>query len=267
MEAQALLGLLPLALLALGGLLLWRRLEGGLVALPPGSTLTHGWALAAAAWLGSNLASVAVLVALGWQEGTELPLALLMGVRAATMSAAVVALLALVAWRHGTLAPLGLAPRAGPPAVLLGLAAWLMVFPAVLAVGWFNRWLLEVLGLEAGLQEALLRFLEEPEARRSVMGWLSMAVVLPVCEEVLFRGGLHGSLRRVLPVPAAILVSGGLFGLAHDAQAALPAAALGVALGWLYERSGRLSVPIAFHVLHNGLTLAMVAGIPELAQP
>jgi len=102
-------------------------------------------------------------------------------------------------------------------------------------------------------------FLADPQARRSPLVWAIMVVVLPTCEELLFRGALYGGLRRVLHPVAAVVISALLFGVAHGnvTTLLLPVTALGVALALLYERTASLTVPILFHALHNGLTLAL----------
>lgn len=45
--------------------------------------------------------------------------------------------------------------------------------------------------------------------------FIAAAVLAPIAEELLFRGLIYGTLRRVLKWPAAILVSCAIFGLMH----------------------------------------------------
>ena len=256
--------------LATAGVVGWRRLAPRLAPLPPGATSADGWAITLAGFLGTNLLGAVALSALGFRAGDEVPLEQLMTARAG-VSLLVVALVFLwIGRRHGSLSPIGLSPSAGPPLPVAGLgalSAWLAFYPALVVVALLNAWLLARLGVPDGMQDYLRRFLEEPAARHSIAGWLAMVLVLPFCEEVFFRAGLFGALRTRLPPPVAIVLSGAAFGMLHDGPAMLPAAALGCALAWLYERSGSLALPVAFHVLHNGLTLAMLSSFPELAGP
>ena len=46
--------------------------------------------------------------------------------------------------------------------------------------------------------------LDDAEARRSPLIWAIMVLVLPACEELLFRGALYGGLRRLLHPAAAV---------------------------------------------------------------
>ena len=91
------------------------------------------------------------------------------------------------------------------------------------------------------------------------IAWLAVGAV---AEEVVFRGGLQGwALRRpALAVQHAGLTGANLVASAAFATAHLlnhaPLAALGVLpvsllLGVVYERSGRLRLPIALHLWFN----------------
>lgn len=90
-------------------------------------------------------------------------------------------------------------------------------------------------------------------------------VLIPVGEEVLFRGILQTSVQRLFPVRhgsfghrwAAIILVGTIFGLFHvNTPQYIPALiAFGLLLGYLYERTGSLIVPILVHMLFNGKSL------------
>ena len=103
---------------------------------------------------------------------------------------------------------------------------------------------------------------------------LIVVVLMPMVEELLFRGVLFGSVRRYSR-GAAYLLSAGLFALYCVWQFAfsygrldlrylllavqyLPA---GVLLSWCYERGGSLWSAVLLHMAVNGLTLLrIVAG-------
>ncbi|HMF40442.1 MAG TPA: type II CAAX endopeptidase family protein [Polyangia bacterium] len=85
-------------------------------------------------------------------------------------------------------------------------------------------------------------------------------------EELFYRGYLQARLRRHFGATAAITVAAVLFAVRHYVQVLLAwphifwgsatiwvggAFMVGLALGWLYERSGSLLPPIAAHYLFN----------------
>lgn len=90
---------------------------------------------------------------------------------------------------------------------------------------------------------------------RNPFGLLSIALLAPVLEEMLFRGAIEGRLLRVWQNPwAAIVVSSLIFGIVHMNPAQIPFAfLLGMMFGWLYYRTGSLLPGIVGHVLNNSV--------------
>ena len=95
---------------------------------------------------------------------------------------------------------------------------------------------------------------------------LFVVVGAPIVEELFFRGLLLRSFeRRFGPIPA-ILLSAALFGMAHPqpleakalALVMVTLAALGVVLGALAVRTGRLAAPIIAHVTFNAWTSVLL---------
>jgi membrane protease YdiL (CAAX protease family) len=248
--------------MGLSGVALWRALAPALRPLAAGSTTAAGVLYALGGVVLAELLAGVALQLSGAPDPPPLTTIVTLHACASLLAAGLV--LALARDRGGV-ARLGLRRAGGPPAPLVALAAWLACLPAVLVLGWINTWILTALGHPPGTQDWIARFLASPDAQVSPLTWLAMAVVLPACEELFFRGGLYGGLRRVLPVPLAVLLASVAFGLVHDPAYALQAAGLGAALCLLYERTGSLAAPVCFHVLHNGLMLAIVSSHPELA--
>jgi len=82
--------------------------------------------------------------------------------------------------------------------------------------------------------------------------FLSVAVLAPLGEELCFRGLCQNHLRRAFPFWAANLMQAGLFGAIHmNWEQGSYAFLLGLAYGWLYEKTGRLSLVIYLHLVFN----------------
>lgn len=86
---------------------------------------------------------------------------------------------------------------------------------------------------------------------------VSVAVLAPILEEVIFRGMLLSALRRSLSAWPAIVVSAAVFAGIHlvdpSAIAVVPGLfILGIVLGWVALKRGDLSLAIA---LHSGINL------------
>jgi membrane protease YdiL (CAAX protease family) len=87
---------------------------------------------------------------------------------------------------------------------------------------------------------------------------LLIVLIVPICEEVCFRGMLFGGLRERMPGVVAALVSGLVFGALHattGVTAVPPLMILGVLLALLYERTGSIVPGILLHMLNNSIAL------------
>jgi membrane protease YdiL (CAAX protease family) len=88
---------------------------------------------------------------------------------------------------------------------------------------------------------------------------LLAAGVVPVCEEILFRGFLQSGLIRLLESgPKGIIAGAVVFAGFHmDPWRFLATLALGLFLGYLTHRSGSLIPAIAAHALNNLLAITL----------
>ena len=92
-------------------------------------------------------------------------------------------------------------------------------------------------------------------------GVLSMAVLAPVLEELLFRGAIQGTLMRTFRNPwVGIVVASLLFGIIHwNPVQVFYATCLGMGFGWVYYRTGSLLPVILGHSINN--SLAVLGGL------
>ncbi|HEX2466729.1 MAG TPA: CPBP family intramembrane glutamic endopeptidase [Solirubrobacterales bacterium] len=104
-------------------------------------------------------------------------------------------------------------------------------------------------------------------ADEGVLGSIAAGLLIigaaPITEEIFFRGFMFAGLRRGTPFAVAALVSAGIWGVFHYTGAdtwgvVLQLTVFGVALAWLYERTGSLWPPIAVHALNNALAFAIL---------
>lgn len=116
-------------------------------------------------------------------------------------------------------------------------------------------------GLAALLWAALaagfeLLFPSSAAAPAGAAGLLRSCLVLPVAEELVFRGA---ALRLLRPLGrnAAILGQAVLFAALHGSlQAKAYALGMGLLFGWAADRSESLLPGILLHILNNGAVLA-----------
>lgn len=98
---------------------------------------------------------------------------------------------------------------------------------------------------------------------RGVWAVLTLVVMAPLFEEVIFRGVLLESMRARYGVIAAWLVSSLLFALVHvHPTVVVNAFFMGLILGFIYIASGSLWASIFLHAVNNGVSyVALAAGL------
>ena len=90
-----------------------------------------------------------------------------------------------------------------------------------------------------------------------------IAVLAPVCEEVVFRGAVLRALLRYRPW-VAIVLSSLCFALVHGNPAQMPHAFLmGLLLGWLFVRTHSVLPGIVLHVVNNAAAYLMAVAYPS----
>lgn len=149
-----------------------------------------------------------------------------------------------------------------------GAATFLIAVPILFLVsnGW--EFLLRAKGIPPERQE-LVDILENSRSafvRGSLV--LEATLLVPLTEELLFRGGLFRYARTRLPRWTAILFTSLLFGALHvdwgnhmsGIASFMPLTALAVIFCLAYERTGRLGTVVVAHALFNLNTFVLIFG-------
>lgn len=142
------------------------------------------------------------------------------------------------------------------------IIGYLAFWPACSVLAESSTWLYQHL-VARPQEHQVLMLLENPDLSLGwqVVAWLLAGLVAPLFEELLFRGLLLTWLRKVTrSTELAIVISGLAFGVIHMPQWHLvPALSLlGIVLGYLYARTGSLTLVILFHAIFNLRTLVMM---------
>lgn len=86
------------------------------------------------------------------------------------------------------------------------------------------------------------------------IAFVSLVVIAPVAEEILFRGWIYGKVRKYLPLIPAILLVSIAFGLMHGQwNAGLATFALSLVFCSQREITGTIYASIILHMLNNAL--------------
>ena len=93
-------------------------------------------------------------------------------------------------------------------------------------------------------------------AGAAVYEFLGSCFLIPIAEELLFRGVVYQRLKLMLGVAPAIICSALIFGLVHaNLVQFLYAAVLGCLLAFLYEKTGFFYVPVLGHIAANTVSV------------
>lgn len=87
-----------------------------------------------------------------------------------------------------------------------------------------------------------------------ILAFVTLVVIAPIAEEILFRGYLFGKLKKHVPIWAAILITSFLFAIAHGAwNVGIDVFVLSIVLCLLRVISGSLWPSILLHMIKNGV--------------
>ncbi len=85
--------------------------------------------------------------------------------------------------------------------------------------------------------------------------FLSVVLLGPIVEELMFRGIIQKQLRKKIPFPFPLLFSALAFGYWHQEPVQVVyTAIMGLMIGIVYEYTGNLFFPLYMHVLNNFLS-------------
>ena len=100
---------------------------------------------------------------------------------------------------------------------------------------------------------------------RNVFGIISITIMAPLVEELLFRGAIQGyMLRKEMKPLHAILIASAIFGIVHMNPIQIPFAfAIGLIFGWLYYRTGSVVPGIIGHFINNSIACLQMATLTE----
>jgi uncharacterized protein len=221
------------------------------VATPEVPRPSLGWLELGVAVVAYIVVQLALAVVAGLLSDGVPPAPVLVAISGASAFAAVAIAVGL---RVRTFASVGLVrptPRTVLLGVGLGLVVWLLSRALILAY-------VAVTGDTSDPQAALTLF-SGPMAATLVV--LIGGLVVPLGEELLFRGLGYGVLRRLGRV-AGVLITAAIFALAHGLNVVFAAAfLLGVVNAVLYERTGSIWPPAASHATFNLISFALVLAV------
>jgi len=98
-----------------------------------------------------------------------------------------------------------------------------------------------------------------------VLAFLTLVIIAPIAEELLFRGYLYGKLRKSVPMWLAILMTSTLFAIVHGQwNVAIDVFALSLVMFGLREITGSIWAGVILHTMKNALAFYLLFINPTL---
>lgn len=91
------------------------------------------------------------------------------------------------------------------------------------------------------------------------LAFITLVVIAPIVEEIIFRGWLYGKLRIIIPKWLAILITSLLFGIIHmQWNVGISVFAMSIVTCTLREITGTIYSGMLVHMINNGVAFCLV---------
>lgn len=118
--------------------------------------------------------------------------------------------------------------------------------------------LINLLPINTAIQEYTETTAEVLYSGPLIVQYISIGLLIPICEELVFRGLIYKRLRIYMNASTAILTSAVFFGIYHgNLVQGIYGFLLGFCMAYVYEKFERLWAPIVFHVSANVFSLVL----------
>lgn len=220
-------------------------------------------------WNGKNAAIIGGLFLLLY-VGSQLAILYLLPDSIATNTPFLLTLITLFLTLLAMLVPVFGVNRADPKHTLsklgLGKLPVRWIFPAVLAAFFAAVLRIMIAGaivlafpsLQEGAEQLNSALMFDNTGQMLAIA-LTASIIVPIYEEIFFRGFVHNFVANWLGKWGSIVVGALIFGVFHLIPVQIVTAfLLGLVLGWLYEKSGSLWIVIICHVVNNSLAMGVL---------
>ena len=107
-------------------------------------------------------------------------------------------------------------------------------------------------------EQAIITAIEELSYKSSILMALSVSILTPILEELLFRGFILGVLLKCYDDRTSIVISALIFAIVHEPIAYGMAFGGGLLYGWLRVKTGSIIPSMITHILWNSFVSIIV---------
>lgn len=152
--------------------------------------------------------------------------------------------------------------------ILFGAASWLVSYPWVLVISNLTALIMLFFGPLPETDQVAVKQLKNSMQDPLLFGMTVLAIIflVPLAEEVLFRGILQRSIAKYLGRWQAIALSSIIFAFFHfsttqgwnNIELILSLFTLSCYLGLIYEKRGSIWAPVGLHMAFNAISIAFI---------
>jgi len=136
--------------------------------------------------------------------------------------------------------------------VFYGIAGYIATVPILAAVLTVLALIINFTKYVPAKQPVVELFLKEQNPAFLAYTSVFAAVVGPIIEELFFRAFMYSALKKYIGIFWAMFITASIFAVLHtNLVGFLPIMVLGIALAYLYEKTGNLVSSITLHIMHN----------------
>ncbi len=94
---------------------------------------------------------------------------------------------------------------------------------------------------------------------------LISSVIIPIIEEIVFRGILYRAFRQKWSIGLSIIISSAIFALVHiDFYRFIPLMFIGAIMAYSFEKTKSIYTPILIHAVNNGVSISLLLIFKEI---
>ena len=150
------------------------------------------------------------------------------------------------------LAALGVSARNFLKNVFYGVVGYLALIPVLILMLVIIAGLISITKYVPERQPVVELFLKEKGTAFLTYSSLFAAIIVPMIEELFFRGFVYSALKKYTGIFWAMTATAALFATLHaHIVGFFPIMALGMLLAYIYEKTGTLVSSVTVHMIHN----------------
>lgn len=150
----------------------------------------------------------------------------------------------------------------------IAFMSWILSYPLVVAVGQFVAILLMVTYQNVEPEQVAVKQIKTAATSTTLLTVMVICVIfiVPIIEELLFRGFLQNWLKKFMSQWKSIMVTSFIFAFFHfspsqgmgNIELLVSLFVLSCFLGFIYERQKSLWAPIGLHALFNAVSIMLI---------